>query len=126
MPDWSIESQYDGIIAGVDEAGRGPWCGPVVAAAVILPMCAWVEELNDSKKLSEKKRERLFGYITEHADVGVGQASVDEIDQLNILQATKLAMQRAVLNLTTQPTVVLVDGNHGFLINQEVVPVIKG
>lgn len=98
------------VIAGVDEAGRGPLAGPVVAAAVIL--CpGGISGLDDSKKLSERRREALFPQITATCTVGVGLASVEEIDELNILWATMLAMTRAVEALGVDPTEVLVDGN---------------
>lgn len=101
-----------GLIAGVDEAGRGPLAGAVVAAAVILDEQHPIKGLNDSKKLTAQRRDKLFVEI--HAKalcVSVGQASVEEIDTLNILQATMLAMQRAVNGLRLKPTTVLVDGN---------------
>lgn len=100
------------IIAGVDEAGRGPLVGSVVAAAVILDPDNPIEGLNDSKKLTEKKREKLFVEIQEKALAwSIAEATHTEIDQINILQATFLAMSRAVENLKIQPTKVLVDGN---------------
>ena len=111
MPDFSFENQHACPVAGVDEAGRGPWAGPVVAAAVILDRTVDYTGLDDSKKLSAKKRETLFDHIMATAHVGVGQASVEEIDNINILQATMLAMQRAVENLTQNPGYVLIDGN---------------
>ncbi len=101
-----------GLIAGVDEAGRGPLAGNVVAAAVILDDLNPIKGLNDSKKLTALRREKLFAEI--HAKalcVSVGEASVEEIDRLNILQATMLAMQRAVQGLRLKPSKVLVDGN---------------
>ncbi|MBT4140306.1 MAG: ribonuclease HII [Candidatus Latescibacteria bacterium] len=99
-------------IAGVDEAGRGPLAGPVVAAATILPPDIQIEGLNDSKKLSEKKREVLFGQIqTQALAIGVGQATPQEIDQLNIRNATHLAMRRALDQLSIAPDRVLIDGN---------------
>jgi len=102
----------DYIIAGVDEAGRGPLAGPVIAAAVILSPDFVISGLMDSKKLTEKKREELFELIYAHAlSVGVGRASVEEIDQINILQASLLAMRRAVDNLSQMPTLALIDGN---------------
>ena len=101
-----------GVICGVDEAGRGPLFGNVVAAAVILDPSYPIAGLGDSKKLSEKVRERLYDQIYQHAiSVGVGRASVAEIDQLNILQATMLAMQRAVESLKLVPDLALIDGN---------------
>ncbi len=100
-----------GVIAGVDEAGRGPWAGPVVAAAVVLRDVI-PPGLNDSKKLSSRRREQLFAALTaSDALIGVGQASVAEIDALNILQANHLAMTRAVTQLGIPPDLVLVDGN---------------
>lgn len=110
-PDWSHEAMLGGIVAGVDEAGRGPWAGPVTAAAVILNPERIPPYLNDSKKLTFEAREALFGVIMASAQVGVGHASVDEIDALNILEATKLAMARAVEQLSPSPCVALVDGN---------------
>ncbi len=99
-------------LCGIDEAGRGPLAGPVFAAAVILPEGGVIEGLNDSKKLSEKKRELLFDEITEKAlAYSIASASVEEIDSLNILQATFLAMRRAVEGLSVKPLLCLVDGN---------------
>ena len=99
-------------VCGIDEAGRGPLAGPVCAAAVILPLDCGIEGLNDSKKLTEKKREALFPLIQEKALAwGVGWASAQEIDELNILQATFLAMERACASLQAVPGWVLVDGN---------------
>jgi len=101
-----------GVICGVDEAGRGPLFGDVVAAAVILDPNNPIAGLGDSKKLSEKVREKLYEQIYKHAtSVGVGRASVEEIDQLNILQASMLAMQRAVESLSLVPDLALIDGN---------------
>jgi ribonuclease HII len=101
-----------GLTAGVDEAGRGPLAGAVVAAAVILDDTNPIKGLADSKKLTALKRAKLYDEIRAKAlCVGVGEASVDEIDTLNILQATMLAMQRAVANLRLKPSMVLVDGN---------------
>jgi ribonuclease HII len=101
-----------GVLCGVDEAGRGPLFGNVVAAAVILDPSHPIAGLGDSKKLSQKVRERLYDQIYQHAiSVGVGRASVAEIDQLNILQATMLAMQRAVESLSLVPDLALIDGN---------------
>ena len=100
------------LIAGVDEVGRGPLCGDVVTAAVILDPNKPIEGLTDSKKLSEKKREALFDIIKQDALAWcIARASVDEIDELNILHATMLAMQRAVSGLKIKPNYVLVDGN---------------
>ena len=99
------------LIAGIDEAGRGPWAGPVVSAAVILNEKNIPDGLNDSKKLSEKKRLSLFSSIYNFHSVGVGISSIEEIDTMNVLQATFLSMSRAVNDLNPQPEHVLVDGN---------------
>ena len=112
------------LVAGVDEAGRGPLAGEVYAAACILPAECIIEGLNDSKKLSEKKREKLFDVITETAVAwAVGTASVEEIDELNILNATHLAMNRAIDGLHIMPDYVLIDGNsmRGLLLPYETV-----
>lgn len=100
-----------GADCGVDEVGRGPWAGPVVAAAVILPENFVTDGINDSKKVSKKNRDRLYENITRNADFGLGFASVNEIDTLNVLQATFLAMKRAVENLNVLPTKAFIDGN---------------
>ncbi|MCK5894755.1 MAG: ribonuclease HII [Endozoicomonadaceae bacterium] len=105
-------SDTEAIIAGVDEVGRGPLCGPVVTAAVILDPLRPIDGLNDSKKLTERRREILFDLIKERALAwSLGRAEVEEIDQINILQATMLAMQRAVAGLSINPTLALIDGN---------------
>ena len=98
-------------VCGIDEAGRGPLAGPVFAAAVILPKDYIIEGLNDSKKLSEKKRDLLFDEIKEHAVYAVASASVEEIDEMNILNATFLAMRRAFDALPERPQAAFVDGN---------------
>lgn len=101
-----------GVICGVDEAGRGPLAGPVYAAAVILSPDRPVEGLNDSKKLSEKKREALYDVIIDRAEAYcIASASVEEIEQYNILGATYLAMTRAVQGLSVEPNLALIDGN---------------
>ncbi len=108
----SLAWDTPGLLAGVDEAGRGPLAGPVVAAAVILDDLKSIKGLADSKKLSAKTRERLFDEIRAKAlCFAIAEASVEEIDRLNILQATMLAMQRAVEALRLKPTLVYVDGN---------------
>ena len=99
------------IVCGVDEAGRGPWAGPVCAAAVILDRANIPKGINDSKKLSEATRENLFPLIMASADVGVALVSAAEIDEINILQATHLAMTRAVAALKSKPILALIDGN---------------
>lgn len=105
------EQGYE-FVCGVDEAGRGPLCGPVVAAAVILPCGLYIEGLNDSKKLTEKKREKLFDIICDSAIAfSIEQGSVDEINNTNILEATMNAMRRAINNLSVKADFALVDGN---------------
>lgn len=116
MVDYEIEKEHlekgFQVICGIDEAGRGPLAGPVCAAAVILPFGTEIAGLNDSKKLSEKKREALFPVITEKASAyGIGFASEQEIDEINILNATFLAMRRAVESLGITPDLLLIDGN---------------
>lgn len=110
----SIEQDLVPVV-GVDEAGRGPWAGPVVAGAVILDIETIPErlrlDLDDSKKLTSQKREELFQLLLNCTTIGIGISSVDEIDALNILQATMLAMKRAVEDLGRSPGMVLVDGN---------------
>jgi ribonuclease HII len=116
-----------GLLAGVDEAGRGPLAGPVVAAAVILDDQQPIEGLQDSKKLSPARRERLFDEIRAKAlCCAIAQASVEEIDHLNILQATLLAMQRAVAGLRLKPTKVLVDGNRLPVLDMLSEAIVKG
>ena len=120
MPDWNFENKFNGYICGIDEAGRGPWVGPVVAGAVIFltrdlnPEI--LDNLNDSKKLSSKKREWLYDLLIAEEKsgkltYGIGLASSAEIDELNILQATFLAMKRAAEKLKTKPDFALIDGN---------------
>lgn len=114
-------------VCGIDEAGRGPLCGPVCAAAVILPENCEIEGLNDSKKLSEKKREALFDVVIEKAVAyGIGTASAREIDEINILQATFLAMRRAVEALGVQPDLALIDGNRKPGLPCDEVTIVKG
>ena len=114
-------------LCGIDEAGRGPLAGPVFAAAVILPKGCVIDGLNDSKKLSEKKREQLFDEITAKAVAYcVASASVEEIDEINILQATFLAMKRAVNGLSVKPDLCLVDGNQNPQVGIHSRLVIKG
>jgi ribonuclease HII len=104
------EASSGGWLAGVDEAGRGPLAGPVVAAAVILVNPEALEGINDSKKLSALRREELYGRIARSSIVGIGLADEKQIDELNIYQATRLAMEKAVLNLSHTPARLLVDG----------------
>jgi ribonuclease HII len=110
--DRNVAAEISGPVAGIDEAGRGPLAGPVVAAAVILDTGTMIPGVNDSKKLSPEKREKLYGMITANAlSWAAGQASVEEIETFNILQATFLAMQRALDAITIPWAIVLVDGN---------------
>jgi ribonuclease HII len=111
MISYDLESTLGTIVAGVDEAGRGPWAGPVVASAVILNPDNIPAGINDSKKLSEKKRIMLYQEIINSSQVGIGIVSVQDIDKLNILQASLLAMQIAVNNLPVIPDMALIDGN---------------
>ena len=113
---WELENElYDSCISclcGVDEAGRGPLAGPVCAAACILPRGLQIEGLNDSKKLTEKRRAALYDVIAEKAvSYGIAFATVEEIEELNILGATYLAMNRAIAQLTVTPELALIDGN---------------
>lgn len=110
-PTYDIEDEFAGPVAGVDEAGRGPWAGPVVAAAVILDRMTAPDGLRDSKTLTEKRRRELAAALWKSARIGVGVASVEEIDSMNILRASLLAMARAVANLPIAPAIAIVDGN---------------
>ncbi|MCL4550158.1 MAG: ribonuclease HII [Bacteroidetes bacterium] len=115
------------VLAGVDEAGRGPLAGPVVAAAVIFDRRTFHKEINDSKKLSESKREELFGWIVENCkSYGVGIIDHEEIDEINILQATLKAMKSAVEQLHRKPNLVLIDGNKSFHSALKAKTVVKG
>ncbi len=110
--EWELDQWLSQCVAGVDEAGRGPLAGPVVAAAVILDPAQPIPGLMDSKKLSATKRERLYPVIQSQAQCyAIAEASVEEIDEYNILEATMLAMRRAVEGLVVQPEHVLIDGN---------------
>ena len=131
MPSYEIEAAAMeagyAVIAGTDEAGRGPLAGPVYAAAVILPMGLVIDGLNDSKKLTEKKREALFDVICKEAiSYGIAYATPEEIDELNILNASQLAMRRAVAMLTPPPDLVLVDGNVAREFSMDTKTVVKG
>ena len=128
---WEIEDalheQGIGVICGVDEAGRGPLAGPVCAAAVILPEHLEIPGLNDSKKLTDKKRRELFPIIQEQAIAyGIAFASEQEIDELNILQATFLAMQRAIDQVKDKAQFALIDGNREKDFGLHVMTVVKG
>ena len=128
---WEIEDSFleDGyqLICGIDEAGRGPLAGPVCAAAVILPTHLELPGLNDSKKLTDKKRRELFPLIQEQAlAYGIGMATEQEIDEINILQATFLAMERALHALVIRPDLALIDGNREKDFGLPVKTVVKG
>ena len=128
---WEIENSFYSeeirVICGVDEAGRGPLAGPVCAAAVILPKGLEIPGLTDSKKLTDKKRRELFPVIQEQAlAYGIGFATEKEIDEINILQATFLAMQRALDQLTVKPDLALIDGNREKDFGLPVKTVVKG
>ena len=123
----SFDWDFPGLVAGVDEAGRGPLAGPVFAAAVILDDMSPISGLADSKKLSPKKRDQLYDIIKARAlCFCVATASVHEIDQLNILQATLLAMQRAIKGLRLKPMKVLVDGNRLPVLDIRAEAIVKG
>jgi len=128
---WEIENElyqsgYN-LICGVDEAGRGPLAGPVYAAAVILPRGCVIDGLNDSKKLSEKKREALFDEITSKAIAySIDFATVDEIEEINILNAAMLAMNRAISRLEPSPELSLIDGNRNKGIGYNSMCIVKG
>ena len=128
---WEFDREYYAqgyeCICGVDEAGRGPLAGPVCAAAVILPRELEIPGLNDSKKLTDKKRRELYDIIIDRAEAyGIAMATEQEIDEINILQATFLAMERAVAQLSVKPDLALVDGNREPGLPMEVKTVIKG
>ena len=128
---WELENvvrgEGYGVVCGVDEAGRGPLAGPVCAAAVILPRGLVIEGLNDSKKLTEKRRESLYGEITSSAEAyGIAFASVEEIEKLNILGATYLAMNRAIAALGREIDLALIDGNRNAGIEYPSRTVVKG
>lgn len=111
MPDLSLEQTARAPVVGVDEVGRGPWAGPVVAGAVILDPASLPQRIDDSKRLKPALRAELAALLQKHAKVGLGVASVAEIDRLNILEATLLAMGRAVDALGIRPSLALVDGH---------------
>lgn len=130
MPDFSYEDQLSGIVAGVDEAGRGPWAGPVVAGAVILDRArlspSLAAALDDSKRLKPTRREALLLQLADCARMGIGVATAEEIDRLNILKATFLAMVRAVEALCQPVDHALVDGNQPPPLSCRVTTVVKG
>ncbi|MEM9496092.1 MAG: ribonuclease HII [Pseudomonadota bacterium] len=126
-PTFEFEDAHEGRVAGIDEAGRGPWAGPVVAAAVVLTPEMTPPGLHDSKTLSEKRRIELAASLkASGADIGIGVASVEEIDRLNILQATFLAMARAEAALVTPPDICLVDGSQKPTLKAPARMIVKG
>ena len=131
MPDFTYENQmYEKgytAVCGCDEAGRGPLCGPVVAAAVILPRDCVIEGLDDSKKLTEKKREKLYDVICREAVAyGIAESSPAEIDDINILNASMLAMRRAVDKLSVKADFAIIDGNHSRGFSIDTLPLVGG
>ena len=130
MPDFSLEKATGGLVAGIDEAGRGPWAGPVVAGAAILDRAGLSgflrRSLDDSKKLKRRRREELLEALEAEARIGIGVADVAEIDSLNILRASLLAMARALGDLGVVPDLALVDGNQKPDLPCPVVCVVKG
>ena len=128
MPDFALEIRHrrKGPVAGVDEAGRGPLAGPVLAAAVILDPKRIPDGLDDSKALTAARREELYAALYKTATIGVGAASVTEITRINILQASMLAMARAVAALEVRPVTALIDGNRAPDIRCKAIPVVGG
>ncbi len=129
-PDFSIEESYNTSCCGIDEAGRGTLVGPVVAACVFIPqenknLPIW-KEINDSKKLSAKKREYLYGEIRQSCYCGIGQATIEEIDDINILNATMLAMKKSYKNMGFSTEISLIDGNRAPEIENNIQTIIKG
>jgi ribonuclease HII len=113
MPDFNLENTINGNVCGLDEVGRGPLAGPVLAACVYVPEQSFpfLLDVNDSKKISPKKREHLYNEITQHCTYGIGQCTIEEIDDINILQASLLAMRRAYENMDMVCDHALIDGN---------------
>ncbi len=125
-PNFEYEDKFTGVVAGVDEAGRGPLAGPVVTAAVILDRKHLPAGLNDSKKLSAPRREALYSEIMDSAIVGIGMAEPEEIDRINVLAATMIAMQRAVQDLAVRPAAILIDGNRTPAFDIQAKAIVKG
>ena len=134
MPNFLLEQQHSGPVAGIDEAGRGPLAGPVVASCVFIPdqSAPFLKDIKDSKKLTPLKREALFTEITRHCAFGIAIAEASEIDEINILQATFLAMTRSVdglhMSFNVDLAAILVDGNHKpkGLEHPNIIPVVRG
>ncbi|QKX02574.1 ribonuclease HII [Wolbachia endosymbiont of Dirofilaria (Dirofilaria) immitis] len=126
-PDFTLENELPGVVAGVDEVGRGPLAGPVISAAVVFTgKNTIIKGINDSKKLTAKSRQVLYEKIISVAKFGIGIASVKEINSYNILQATKLSMQRALIDLGLELDYVLVDGNQAPKIKWQVRSIVHG
>ena len=130
MPDYRLERQLGGLVCGIDEVGRGPWAGPVVAAAVVLDPArlprALRAEIDDSKRVPADRRQLIALALRNHARIGIGAASVDEIDRINVLRATYLAMRRALARLPCRPDAALVDGDRAPPLDCRVVTVVGG
>jgi ribonuclease HII len=127
MPDYSRERQHDGLVAGVDEAGRGPWAGPVIAAAVILDPLRIPDGIDDCKRLTALQRDRAYDAICRNAlAFSVGEASVEEIDRFNVLTSSMLAMERAVSYLSQAPQLALIDGNRAPKLSCSVETIVEG
>ena len=125
--DISFYNQNVKIIAGIDEAGRGPLAGPVVAAAVIFDLDVEIPEIDDSKKITEKKREKLFEIIIQKSvSYGIAEVSVEKIEEINILQSSLMAMKLAVGKLDVQPDLLLIDGNKSFYSEIKTLTIVKG
>ncbi|MDX5527271.1 MAG: ribonuclease HII, partial [Wolbachia endosymbiont of Andrena nigroaenea] len=126
-PDFTLENKLSGVIAGVDEVGRGPLAGPVISAAVVfIDRNTIIDGINDSKKLTPQFRQVLYEKITSVAKFGIGMASVEEINSYNILQATKLSMKRALIDLDLELDYVLVDGNQPPEVKWQVKSIVNG
>ena len=125
-PSYKFDEAYDSPIIGVDEVGRGPLAGPVISAAIILNKEIIPEGINDSKKLSKKKRIIINEQLISHHSYAIGMATVEEIDKINILQASLLSMKRAILGLNIEPKSILVDGNKLPDLEYKMYPIVKG
>lgn len=125
-PSFAIEKSFEGIVVGIDEVGRGPLAGPVVAAAVILDEDAKRLGIDDSKKLNKKRRELVFAELTSKYKYSIGIVDVKTIDSINIFQATMLAMRHALANLNEKHDFILVDGNHTPIKEEKCVPIVGG
>lgn len=129
-PTFLFEDQHTGLVCGVDEVGRGPLAGPVVACAVIIDRTRMpveiLAQINDSKKLTERKRDFLFNEIKNYSDVSLAECNVEEIDRINILQASLLAMKKAIAGLKQQPAIALIDGDKAPKLSCRIQTIVKG